>query len=213
MTYHSVGLAGVSQHLAAVSPARKSLAAGTQSFADQLSRASSEAPSKFAIDSQRADLTPDHTSSQKSVTRQSSVTTGNTTVTAATGFNALVQAITNVAATMPATAPAAATSTPVQSADDVYWSNQPAAVQKLRNIDDYSQRAMLAGQLAAQGYSIDTPVMVWGWNASKTTQLRQGFGYSWIPSAMQSPVTAAPGIVGAGNPYDSWHPPQGSIGV
>jgi len=212
MTHHSVGLAGASQHLAALSPARKSLAAGTQSFADQLSRASSEAPSKFAIDPQRANLTPDHTSSQNSVTRQSSVTTGNTTVTAPTGFNALVQAITNVAATIPAAAPAA-TSTPAQSADDVYWSNQPVAVQRLRNIDDYSQRAMLAGQLAAQGYSIDTPVMVWGWDASKTTQLRQGFGYSWIPSAMQSPVTAAPGIIGAGNPYDPWHPPYGSIGV
>jgi hypothetical protein len=212
MTHHSVGLGGVSQHLAALSPARKSLAAGTQSFADQLSRASSEAPSKFAIDPQRANLTPDHPSSQNSVTRQSSVTTGNATVTAPTGFNALVKAITNVAATIPAAAPAA-TSTPVQSADDVYWSNQPVAVQRLRNIDDYSQRAMLAGQLAAQGYSIDTPVMVWGWDASKTTQLRQGFGYSWIPSAMQSPITAAPGISGAGNPYDPWHPPYGSIGV
>jgi hypothetical protein len=56
--------------------------------------------------------------------------------------------------------------------------------------------------------------MVWGWDAGKTTQLRQGFGYTWVPSAMQQPVAAAPGIVGAGiTPYDPNHPPPGSISV
>jgi hypothetical protein len=69
----------------------------------------------------------------------------------------------------------------------------------------------MAGQLAAEGYSIDTPVMVWGWDASKTTQLRQGFGYTWIPSAMQAAVTAAPGISGAGIIPYSAVPPPGSI--
>jgi hypothetical protein len=87
-------------------------------------------------------------------------------------------------------------------------------VQQLRNIGDPGQRAMLAGQLAAEGYSIDVPVMVWGWDASKTTQLRQGFGYTWVPSAMQAPVSAAPGISGGSiSPYDPNHPPVGSIQV
>jgi hypothetical protein len=84
----------------------------------------------------------------------------------------------------------------------------------LQNIDDPYQRAMLAGQLAAEGYSIDTPVMVWGWDPGKTTQLRESFGYTWVPSAMQASVTAAPGITGAGiTPYDPNNPPPGSISV
>lgn len=103
---------------------------------------------------------------------------------------------------------------PAQSADDAYWAAQPAAVQQLQNINDPYQRAMLAGQLAAEGYSIDTPVMVWGWDPSKTTQLRESFGYTWVPSAMQASVTAAPGITGAGiTPYDPNNPPPGSISV
>jgi hypothetical protein len=103
---------------------------------------------------------------------------------------------------------------PVQSVDESYWAAQPAAVQQLQNIDDPYQRAMLAGQLAAEGYSIDTPVMVWGWDPSKTTQLRESFGYTWVPSAMQASVTAAPGITGAGiTPYDPNNPPPGSISV
>jgi hypothetical protein len=103
---------------------------------------------------------------------------------------------------------------PVQSVDEAYWAAQPAAVQQLQNIDDPYQRAMLAGQLAAEGYSIDTPVMVWGWDPGKTTQLRESFGYTWVPSAMQASVTAAPSITGAGiTPYDPNNPPPGSISV
>ena len=98
--------------------------------------------------------------------------------------------------------------------DDAYWSKQPAAVQQLREVDDLSQRQALAARLASQGYQIDVPVMVWGWDAGKTTSLRQTFGYTWVPSALQQPVSAAPGLQGAGIvPYDPNHPPQGSIQV
>lgn len=98
------------------------------------------------------------------------------------------------------------------AADDAYWAKQPAPVQKLREIDDMQQRQQLASQLASQGYAIDVPIMVWGWDAGKVTALRQSFGYTWVPSAQQQPVSAAPGISAPGiTPYDPNHPPGGSI--
>jgi hypothetical protein len=102
---------------------------------------------------------------------------------------------------------------PILSFDDAYWSNQPPAVQALRNIDDPAQRAMAAAQLAASGYTIDTPIMVWGWDPSKVTTLRQDMGYTWVPSAFQNPVPAAPGLSNGSEGYDPSHPPTGSIAV
>ena len=100
------------------------------------------------------------------------------------------------------------------SADDAYWARQPPAVQQLREITDPDQRAALGAQLAGEGYSIDVPIMVWGWDAGKVTQLRQDFGYTWVPSAQQMPLSAAPGITGPGlTPYDPSRPPAGSIQV
>lgn len=97
---------------------------------------------------------------------------------------------------------------------DAYWNKQPAAVRQLREIDDYGQRQALGAQLASQGYQIDVPIMVWGWDAGKTTDLRKGFGYTWVPSALQQSVSAAPGLTGGGIvPYDPANPRQGSINV
>jgi hypothetical protein len=214
MTQLSVRLTGASHHVAAAPPAKKTLSVATQSFADQLSRAFAETLSKFGIDPNSVKLTVEDTSGQTNVTRQNSVTVSNRSVAASAGpgFNALIPEATNAAAATPAPAPAA-TST-ARSANEAYWSKQPSPVQQLRHIDDYGQRAMLAAQLAAEGYPIDVPVMVWGWDASKITQLRQGFGYTWIPSAMQPQVSAAPGISGGAiSPYDPAHPPEGSIRV
>jgi len=96
--------------------------------------------------------------------------------------------------------------------DDAYWAKQPAAVQQLREIDDRDQRMALGTQLAHQGYNIDVPIMMWGWDAGKVTAMRQSNGYTWVPSALQDPVTAAPGLTGPGIiPYDPLHPPVGSI--
>jgi hypothetical protein len=98
------------------------------------------------------------------------------------------------------------------AADDAYWSQQPAAVQQLREISGEHQRQQLAEQLAAQGYSIDVPVMVWGWDAGLTTQLRASAGYTWVPSALQQNVTEAPGLNSPGmTPYNAANPPAGSI--
>jgi hypothetical protein len=101
-----------------------------------------------------------------------------------------------------------------QSFDDAYWAAQPAAVQQLRNMDDYTERSQMAAQLTAQGYNIDVPIMVYGWDPAKITAARESYGYTWVPSAMQKPVSEAPGVsTPGGQAYDPNHAPSGSIAV
>jgi hypothetical protein len=98
--------------------------------------------------------------------------------------------------------------------DQTYWASQPAAVQQLQDIQDPQQRTQVAEQLAQQGYSIDVPIMVWGWDPGTTTAARQSMGYTWVPSAEQQPVAAAPGVTfGGASPYNPAQPPAGSIAV
>jgi hypothetical protein len=109
---------------------------------------------------------------------------------------------------------AEASAHPTASFDDAYWAKQPTAVQQLRNIQDPAEKTQLATKLAQQGYSIDVPIMVWGWDPAIATQLRQSQGYTWVPSALQQPVEVAPGLSVPGLPsYDPAHPPAGSITV
>lgn len=115
----------------------------------------------------------------------------------------------------PAASAAPATSstlTAQQAFDDAYWAAQPAAVQALRDApaDD---RAEMATQLAQQGYSIDVPIMVWGWDPYTTTNTRVADGYTWVPSALQSSVNVAPGLTFDGASYNASDPPSGSIAV
>ena len=108
----------------------------------------------------------------------------------------------------------AATETPQQAFDQAYWASQPAAVQQLQDIQNPTQRAEFAEQLAEKGYSIDVPIMVWGWDPATTTAARQSMGYTWVPSALQQPVAVAPGLNYAGGAsYDPANPPPGSITV
>ena len=96
--------------------------------------------------------------------------------------------------------------------DDAYWASQPPEVQQLREIDDIDARKTLGQQLAGAGYKIDGPIMIWGWDAGKVMDMRHANGYSWVPSASQPSVTAAPGMGGGGiTPYDATNPPPGSI--
>ena len=114
----------------------------------------------------------------------------------------------------PATGKVQPAQDPLQSFDDAYWAAQPAAVQQLRTIDDQGQRTTMATQLATQGYKIDVPIMVWGWDPSQVTSLRQSYGYTWVPSALQNPVPVAPGLAQPGmQSYDPNNPPAGSITV
>jgi hypothetical protein len=99
--------------------------------------------------------------------------------------------------------------------DDSYWASQPAPVQALRTMQDPEQRTALATQLANEGYSIDVPIMVWGWDPSVVTSMRQADGYTWVPSALQSGVEVAPGLPSTGSlaAYNPNNPPAGSIAV
>ena len=201
MTHLSVRLANPNHQLPPASVTHKTSAVASQSFADQLSQAFAETLSKMGIDPGTVKLTVENNSSQTNVSSQNSA--------APSGFSALASSTSSTESVV-----STASKAGPQSATDAYWAKQPAAVQQLRQIDDSGQRAMMAAQLSAEGYSIDVPVMVWGWDAGKTTQLRQGFGYTWVPSAMQAPVSVAPGISGGPfTPYDPAHPPAGSISV
>jgi hypothetical protein len=99
------------------------------------------------------------------------------------------------------------------SFDEIYWANQPAAVQQLQNIQNPAERAQVGEQLAQEGYSIDVPIMVWGWDPATTTAARESMGYTWVPSAQQQPVEVAPGLTYAGTAYNPANPPAGSIAV
>jgi len=97
--------------------------------------------------------------------------------------------------------------------DQAYWAEQPPAVQALQNMDP-ADRMAAAQQLAQQGYTIDVPIMAWGWDPLTTMVERQNYGYTWVPSALQSPVPLPPGLSFPGLPnYDPNNPPAGSIKV
>jgi hypothetical protein len=94
---------------------------------------------------------------------------------------------------------------------EAYWAEQPPAVQALQNMP-MDERGAAAQSLAAQGYTIDVPIMVWGWDPLATMLLRQADGYTWVPSAAQADVGAAPGInYSSSANYNSSSPPPGSI--
>ncbi|HEV8037680.1 MAG TPA: hypothetical protein VGP62_02380 [Bryobacteraceae bacterium] len=133
------------------------------------------------------------------------------TPAAVTPFSAAAKAppVASTTPTETSTAPA-----PQESFDDAYWAAQPSAVQALRNIDDYDRRSELASKLAGEGYNIDVPIMVYGWDPAKITAARESYGYTWVPSALQNPVAEAPGIsLGGTTPYNPNNPPAGSIAV
>jgi hypothetical protein len=132
------------------------------------------------------------------------------------GLNGLVIAFPSTASSAAASKPAEGTEAPLQtpvSFDDAYWAAQPAAVQQLQNIQNPTQRTEVATQLAQEGYTIDVPIMVWGWDPAATTAAREAMGYTWVPSALQPPVEVAPGLTFAGSSYNPAVAPAGSITV
>jgi hypothetical protein len=103
---------------------------------------------------------------------------------------------------------------PVLNSADAYWFTQPPPVQALQNMNSEDARSNLAHELADQGYLIDVPIMVWGWDPLSTMIVRRNEGFTWIPSAKMDPVQVAPGLKFGGLPsYNPVDPPQGSIPV
>jgi hypothetical protein len=135
-------------------------------------------------------------------------TGASSTGASSTATNAAAPATSPFGGTMP-TAAELANMTP----DQAYWAEQPAAVQALQNMP-LDQRGQAALALAQQGYTIDVPIMVDGGDPLTIMMERQQYGYTWVPSAMQSPVDLAPGLNFPGlNAYDASNPPAGSIAV
>jgi len=178
---------------------------GSASFQNALSAALSATLEKFGIDPNQVNI---------SIGSSSTTTSGSPMVAAA---NTFTEAANNAAsvATPAVSAKDDSSTDPTQSStesfDDAYWAGQPPAVQALRGMTDENQRMVLADQLQQQGYSIDVPVMVWQWDPSVTTSMRQSFGYTWIPALGQAPIQMAPGLGGFGVGYDPNNPPPGSI--
>jgi len=100
--------------------------------------------------------------------------------------------------------------------DKIYWLSQPPEVRALEvnTTPDQDIRMGRGIELAIKGFKIDVPIMLWGWDPYKVMKLRMDYGYTWVPSALQPPVSAAPGLTGPGiTPYDPANPPGGSIKV
>lgn len=99
--------------------------------------------------------------------------------------------------------------------NDIYWLAQPPAVRELRFLpDNGTERYTKAESLAKEGFKIDVPIMVFGWDAVKVMKLRHDYGYTWVPSALMPNITIAPGLVMHGSaPYDPNAPPSGAIKV
>jgi hypothetical protein len=98
---------------------------------------------------------------------------------------------------------------------DAYWAAQPPAVQALRDMPDGEAKDKLALNLANQGYSIDTQIMVWGWDPQMTMTVRENQGYSWVPSYGQANIPVGPGLSMPDDPttYSPGNPPSGAIQV
>jgi hypothetical protein len=200
-----------------------------------ITRASQAASSSESTTSDRPIVTRSlpgvNANSGASSSSGASSTTGTSTSSAAPddGYNPFLQASysnpypassatsasSSAANSSAATESTSSTEDPQQAFDNAYWASQPAAVQALQNIQNPEQRASMATQLANEGYSIDVPIMVWGWDPSITTAMRQADGYTWVPSALQNPVEDAPGLPAVGTiaAYDPNNAPAGSIAV
>jgi len=194
------------------------------SFRSALSESVSSTLAQFGIDPNQVQVSVTPASTANTPAPSTSAPQTSTT-TSSEGYDPFLQAAkagfptTAVPAPpSPASEPAAmeptAAADPTLAFDNSYWAQQPAAVQPLRTMPE-SERTNYAQQLAAQGYKIDVPIMVWGWDPSMVTSMRQADGYTWVPSGMQNPVEVAPGLGAIGNlaAYDPKNPPPGSIMV
>jgi hypothetical protein len=202
------------------------------SFRSALSDAVSSTLERFGLDPNQVQVsvtpasTTDTPSSPSTTPPTSSPTTPPDSSTANSNYDPFAQAAheswagTNVQPASSSKSSANSWATPTAAADptlafdNAYWAQQPAAVQPLRTMPD-SERAAYAQQLASEGYKIDVPIMVWGWDPSLVTSMRQADGYTWVPSGLQNPVEMAPGLGSLGNlaAYDPKNPPPGSIAV
>jgi len=109
--------------------------------------------------------------------------------------------------------------------DAAYRSAQPPEVRTLMDMPSDSLEAVQlrvtrGAALAAKGYTIDAPIMVYGWDPYLCMTERANLGLTWVPSALQLGLgqpggVAEPGLVPqpGQTAYDPRNPPAGSIKV
>lgn len=101
-----------------------------------------------------------------------------------------------------------------QEFNSAYWAAKPPSVRALKDIENQQERALKAFEQATRGFVVDVPTMVWGWSPYLVMKMRQDYGYTWVPSALQPPVSIAPGLSVPGVvSYDPNNPLAGSIKV
>jgi hypothetical protein len=98
-----------------------------------------------------------------------------------------------------------------QQFNDAYRASLAPEVRELMEMPDMTQperdgKAARAADLAQKGFTIDVPIMVWGWDPYLVMQLRTQFGYTWVPSALQPQIAVPAGSIRVSmNPAD--YPP------
>ena len=101
---------------------------------------------------------------------------------------------------------------PQKAFNAAYWASKAPTVRGLSAMRGEA-RQVRARELA-EAYTIDAAIDAWGMDPYWTMRLRWEYGYRWVPSALQAPVSIAPGLNVPGvTPYDPQHPPPGSIRV
>ena len=208
---NSVAGSQLSGILAGVSSQETSPSGSTTSFTDQLA-AALEGYLSQASSGSHLEIDIQTTQSQNSGVRQFIVTVKDPEAAASQpSAQGTPTSASSSASSAPATPANHDTASVPTNEIDAYWAAQPPAVRQLREISDLTDRTALAQQLANQGYTIDTAIMVWGWDPLKTMQTRMAYGYTWAPSFNQGNVST-PGLALTGQiPYDPDHPPAGSI--
>lgn len=102
----------------------------------------------------------------------------------------------------------------VRNEYEAYWAAQPAEVQAIMDQTTEEGRLTLAHELVDKGFTIDVPIMVWGWDPLTTMIVRRAQGYTWVPSAKMPNVQVAPGVMFPGLPtYRPDVVPEGAIPV
>lgn len=112
---------------------------------------------------------------------------------------------------------------------EIYRAAQPPEIRALMNMprEIGGARDKKGFELAQQGFVIDVPIMVWGWEPVTTMLMRKNLGFVWVPSGLQPNIPNAFGTtppIPAGAikvsvdaadypPFDVPEPPKPPAGV
>ena len=100
----------------------------------------------------------------------------------------------------------------LQTFDAAYNAWLPPAVAALSTMDpSQGARQAQAATLAAQGYFIDVPINVWGWDPYLTMLQRQIDGYATYPDALDAQTKKVSTNPADYPPYQAPAPPSGTV--